>query len=215
MPRQVTSRDGVSDVQEDEWGEPSLSGDRLNPRDIVGHLLILWPIDYVAHSPTKFTRPDKPSDAVILDVCDLDLADESGYQGKLCRGVWWRQARLISMLKARIGIRMLCLMTQGTASTGFNAPFELVSVLSDPTCRERAEAWIKANPDFAPSSPNRGPLPGSIGSGVPAETTPVTVYTGPATKPVQEMTTLERLAAQSQQGVRLPPPPARTLDIPF
>ena len=190
---------------EEEWGEPNLSGDRLNPREIVGHLLILWPVDYIAHSPTKFTRPDKPSDAVILDVCDLDLPDEVGVPGKLCRRVWWRQSRLIMMLKEKIGIRMLCLMTQGTASTGFNAPFELISVLSDPDCRARAETWLKANPDFCPSTPANKPQPGSISAvAAPAEAS----HVAPSTN-VAAMTTLERLARQSQQGVHLPPPPPR------
>lgn len=190
---------------EDEWGEPNLAGDRLNPRDIVGHLLIIWIIDYIAHSPTKFTRPDKPSDAIIVDVCDLDLTDERGLQGKLCRRVWWRQSRLISMLKEKIGSRMLCMMSQGTASTGFNAPFELISMLGNPDARAVAEKWIKANPDFVPSVPTSKPVPGSIGSSPMA---PAEVAAAPVT-PVHQMTTLERLAAQSQQSVHLPPPPPR------
>mgnify|MGYP003575154608 CR=1 FL=1 len=182
----------------EEWGEPSEgTGDRLNPRDALGHLLIVWVIDYIAYSPTRFTQPGKPSDVIVVDVVDLDVADERGFQGKLYRKVWWRQARLISSLKDRIGIRMLARMSQGTGTQGFNAPFELVNMLGDPEALHRGDLWMKAHKDFTPTLPGIGATP----------VQPV--------KPeiVEEKTYLERMAEQAGRGADriggtgTPPPP--------
>lgn len=176
-------------------------GDRINPRDIVNHLLIVWVIDYIAHSPTRFTVPGKPSDVIVVDVVDLDQPDEKGYQGLLARKVWWRQSRLIASLKEKVGSRMLSRMTQGTGSSGFNAPFELVSMLSDAGCKARAEQWIKAHPEFKPSISGTREMNAELAGfeAMAKQATPETVV---------EKTYLEKLAEQSARGAeRLPPPP--------
>lgn len=207
----MTSRDGVCTVADDEWGELGVSGDRVNPRDILNHLLIVWVVEYVAHSPTKFTRPDKPSDVIVVDVCDLDLPDVDGYQGLLSRRVWWRQARLIGLLREKIGQRMLCKMTQGVASAGFNAPFQLVNMKADPEARARGEAWLNSHTNFVPSDPLKGPVPaGSAGT----STSGATVTLDPVVDPQKTM--LERMAEQAERGAaRLPPPPPPPPGIPF
>lgn len=193
----------------DEWGEPGQGmGDRINPRDIVNHLLIVWVIDYIAHSPTRFTVPGKPSDVIVVDIVDLDQADDRGYQGLLARKVWWRQSRLISMLKEKQGSRMLARMVQGTGSTGFNAPFELISMLSDPACKARADQWLKAHPDFVPSvGGQREMLADLAAHEAMAKNTVVPEI-------VKEKTYLEQLAEQASRGGQrigtsssIPPPP--------
>lgn len=208
-------------MTEDEWGEPSQTGDQLLPRDIVNHLLIIWVVEYVPHSPTVHTRPDRPSDMIVVDVVNLDHADERGYQGLLHRNVWWRQARLIARLRDRIGQRLLCRMTQGTARPGFNAPFELINVKDDPEARSRGDAWIKAHPDFVPSEP----ITGSRYVSSPPATTQTNSNANswnsaaPAQPQAQNKTYLERLAEQAAAGAsRLPlppPPPAATETPPF
>jgi len=206
-------RRGQDEVSADEWGELNATGDRVNPRDIINHLLIVWVVEYVPHSPTKFTRPDKPSDVIVVDVCDLDTPDADGYQGLLSRRVWWRQARIISMLRDKLGQRMLCRMTQGTASTGFNAPFQLINMKSDPEARQRGEQWLAAHPDFVMSAPSgkSGPLPGSIG-----DIASNTVTLNPTPVASDQKTMLERMAEQAQRGAdRLPPPPPPPPGIPF
>lgn len=130
-------------------------GNRCYPKDIVNHLLLVWAIDYIAHSPTQYTRPDKPSDVIVVDVVDLDQVDEFTNQaGLVARRTWWRQSRLIQSLKPRLGNTdpMLVRMVKGMGSKGMNAPFELLSMTGDPGCVGRATAWLNSNHDFAPSS---------------------------------------------------------------
>lgn len=143
----------------DSFEEPEeiVSGPRLNPKDIEGHLLIVQAIDYIAHSPTKYSRPDKPSDAVVVDVIDLDLADpETGYQGLLARKCWWRQARLIQQLKPKIGGNpLVARMGRGIPANGMQPPFELFSMSQDPECMARVRAWVSAHPEHRPSTPGQ------------------------------------------------------------
>jgi len=140
--------------------EPEETGGiRLNPRDIVNHLLLVWVIDYIAHSPTQFSRPDKPSDVIVVDAVDLDQVDENGSVGLVARKCWWRQAQLIQALRGKIGGAdpLLVRMGKGGATMGRNAPFVLVSMTADPQCVGRAGQWMKMNPDFVPSTPGVAP----------------------------------------------------------
>ena len=65
-----------------EFEEPEeTSGIRINPADVVGHLLLVWAIEYKDDSPTRFSKPDKKSDVIIVDLVDLDLEGEDGGDG--------------------------------------------------------------------------------------------------------------------------------------
>lgn len=140
--------------------DPDESGSKLYPKDILNHLLLVWVIEYIEHSPTKFTKygddgkPSSPCDAVIVDVVDLDQYDENGVAGLLCRKTWWRQGRLIGVLKPRVGKPnpILVRMGKGGASTGMNAPFEITTMSGDPASVARANNWYAANPNFTPSA---------------------------------------------------------------
>jgi hypothetical protein len=135
-------------------------GARLYPKEIVNHLLLVWAIEYIEHSPTKFTKYDDegkattPCDAVIVDVVDLDQYDDNGEAGLLARKTWWRQGRLIGMLKPRVGKPnpILVRMQRGGAAQGQSAPFEIVSMSADPASVARANKWYAANPSFTPSA---------------------------------------------------------------
>ena len=185
-----------------KFAEPEeTGGNRCYPKDVVNHLLLVWAIDYISHSPTQFTRPDKPSDVIIVDVVDLDQVDEYGTPGLLARKAWWRQSRLIQSLKARLGNEdpMLVRMSKGLGSKGMNAPFELVSQTGDPQCVSRAQAWFSANPSFKPSAPSLFPTEDEMRHAAQQEEPPT------ATRAQQE-TVLERMARQAtQQSPSLPP----------
>lgn len=139
-----------------QFDEPDESGGaRIYPKDVLGHLLIVWAVDYIAHSPTQFSRPDKPSDVVVVDVVDLDQVDpDSGAPGLVSRRTWWRQSQLIASLKRKVGTGtpMLARMGKGTATMG-QPPFVLNSMTADPQCVQRANAWFQNHPDFKPSEP--------------------------------------------------------------
>ena len=182
-----------------KFAEPEeAGGNRCYPKDVVNHLLLVWAIDYIAHSPTQFSRPDKPSDVIIVDCVDLDQVDEnSGQPGLLARKAWWRQSRLIQSLKPRLGNTdpMLVRMSKGLGSKGMNAPFELISQTGDPGCVNRAQAWFTLNGDFKPSVAGERFDPGPEQSEEP-----------PAWASGREETVLERMARQaSQQSPSLPP----------
>ena len=182
------------------FAEPDSAG-RLNPRDIVGHLLLVWPTKYINHAPTKYSRPDKPSDAIQVDVVDLDMEDpNTGLPGYLVVDCWWRPSKLIQSLRGRVGSKdpMLAIMGTGTASQGMNAPFILVSATKDEKAVARGEEWLARNPEFSPTVVQEGSQ----------DVTP--------TPPVERVeTALERLARMSREGAdRLPKPPDSS-DIPF
>jgi len=198
-----------------KFDEPEeAGGNRCYPKNVVNHLLLVWAVDYVADSPTKFSRPDKPSDVIIVDVVDLDQVDEeTGQPGLVARQAWWRQARLIQSLRPKLGSAdpMLVRMVKGVSSMGMNAPFELVSQTGDPQCVSRAQSWFGANPGFKPS------VAGA--ADVPQQPQPASHWDTPEHEyaPAQEETLLERMARQStQQSPSLPPrQPARPDGMPF
>lgn len=188
----------MDDFIDDKDMPEEFTGVRINPRDCVGHLLLIWVIDYLEHKPTQFSRPDKPSDVIVVDVVDLDAIDpESNQPGLLARHTWWRQAKLIQKLKTKVGnpSPYLCRMAKGGASTGFNAPFILNGAADEPGAKQRAIEWRQRNPGFQPSVPF-GEQDNIVTA--PAVSTP---------QPV-EQSILARLASQAQAGAaRLPRPP--------
>lgn len=176
------------------------TGLRINPRDVVGHLLMIWVIDYLPHKPTQYSRPDKPSDVIVVDVVDLDIVDpESGQPGLLARHTWWRQAKLIQKLKSKVGTPhpWLARMAKGGASTGFNAPFVLNGAADEPGAKERAMEWASRNPGFTPSTPF---VEGQITEDMAIKTTVTDdgmPYPPPSPRP---QTILGQIAEQAQQG---------------
>ena len=198
----------------EDFDEPTqeFTGVRINPRDCLNHLLLIWVIEYLPHKPTQFTRPDKPSDVIVVDVVDLDEVDpDTEAQGLLARHVWWRQAKLIQSLKTRIGGKpMLAYMGKGGASQGFNAPYVLNSATGEPAAVQRAKEWLARNPGFAPSQPFET---------VTVEPEVTTASDIPA-PPQAAPTILERLAQGAQQGAdrvmgRPPLPPQQQGPVPF
>lgn len=205
--------------------EDAGNGPRLYPKDILGHLLLVWAIEYIAHSPTSFSQPGKPSDVVTVDV--VDLADhlggrvtdpETGEFGMLARRSWWRQNHLIKMLKLKLGNTspLLVTMAKGGASQGRNAPFILTSMTAHEGAVALANEWLQAHPDFAPSRPmpkmeipedTRDPWEGQNEAQLslpPARPPSGPVQGAPASTPTvlesAASETLSRLAAQGRAG---------------
>lgn len=182
------------------FGEPEISGGPY-PKDLLGHLLMVWAVDYIQDAPTKFSRGNQPSDAIVVDLVDLDEVDHTGQAGVVSYGAWWRPSKLIQSLKRRLGSEdpVLVWMTLGTASPGMNQPYVLVSATGDPGAMDRAEKWLAANPDFRPSS-----------AGMPQTQGMSNSHPQPEVEGSDNRirSSLERMARQAQEGAdRLPPPP--------
>lgn len=143
----------------DEVATPSSNdGPRILPAEVHNHLLLVWAVEYIDHSPTKFSTPDKKSDVIVVDVVDLSQRDpDTGQLGLIARRSWWRQAQLIQVLKPFVGARnpKLALMTRGIATKG-QPPFVLQDMRGDPEAVRVANAWRQANPDFLPSGQGFG-----------------------------------------------------------
>ncbi len=123
-------------------------GQSLYPNNLLGHLLLVWAVDYIPHSPTKYSRPDKPSDVIVVDVVDLDA-------GAIGTQSWWRQGRLIRDLKPKLGKKnpVLVVLQRDIASQGGEAAYTMAPMTDNPQAVAKANAWFQANPGFTPSSP--------------------------------------------------------------
>jgi hypothetical protein len=188
------------------------SGVRVKPDELVGHLLLVWAVEYIAHSPTKYSRPDRPSDVIVVDVVDLDVELEG--ECLVVRRSWWRNARLIQSLRPKLGRIKPSLARMGKEASSFsNDAYVLVSMTADPACVARAEAWMTAHPDFTPSETFQAATPA-----VPQQVQRPAPVAAP--EPPRQPTLLERLAAQSARapkfgGSQLPPPPPQPDEPPF
>ena len=182
------------------FAEPEETGGlRHLPANIMGHLLLVWAVEYVPHSPSMYTQPGMPSDLVVVDVVDLDVTDERGFPGVLARKSWWRQNQLIASLKPLIGGKepVLARMGKGGASAGRNAPYVLISATADQAAVQKATAWLSSNPDFIPSEP-RAVVPDAFDEPQgeqPAWSQPMP----PTAPPAPQETMLERMARQASQ----------------
>lgn len=140
------------DTSHSAGADPNDTGVKLYPNLLLNHLLLVWAIEYVEHSPTQYSTPDRPSDAVIVDVVDLDAIGSDGQPGLVSRRTWWRQARLIQEMKPSIGKPnpKLGVMIRGRATRG-QPPYVLELKHGDPVCLQRANLWRQANAAFLPS----------------------------------------------------------------
>ncbi len=169
-----------------------------NPKDVVGHLLIVWVVDYIEHSPTRFTQADQKADVILVDAVDLDMVDpDTSTPGLITRKNWWRQARLIQALKEKIGRPnpTLCRIGKGVATRGM-PPYVLEDASANPADVKRAESWVNAHPNFKPST-NQTPVLSEGG-----------VSNLQGQRPPSQ---LEMMARQAQQRPPLPP----DSEIPF
>lgn len=154
--------------------ETFTGGTSLYPDKLLGHLLLVWAIDYIPHSPTQYSRPDKPSDVIVVDVVDLDTGD-IGVQS------WWRQSRLIRDLKVKVGKPnpILVVIGKGIGTQGGQAPYEMTPMTDNAAAVKKANAWFQNNPGFAPSKPQ----PQHIPVPEPTNATPEPRDTQPANPP--------------------------------
>jgi hypothetical protein len=149
---------------------------KIYPKDIINHLLLVWAIKYIEHSPTAYndgTDPARPCDVVVVDVVDLDQADEDGQLGLIGRQSWWRQGRLIQKLRGRVG-RPNPLLGRMAKGVGPNGAFELVDLSADERAVARANNWWQLHQDF---------LPSAVGNEVPAQPQRIAQQTLPPPPP--------------------------------
>lgn len=210
------------------FDEPDQQGNgvRAYPKDILGHLLLVWAIEYIEHAPTQYTKPGQPSDVVVVDVVDLSDLDADG-EPVIARCTWWRQAQLIKSLRGKVGLLdpLLVSMGKGTAAVGKSQPFTLTSQSANETAVALAQAWYANHADFEPSKPmprprvEEGPTQDPWANQPdPSLVLPPARPTGPPpTGPTEaQESMLARMARQSIQGKDWAAEhPVKQGDIPF
>jgi hypothetical protein len=136
-----------------------LAREYINPDQLAGTLIIVWPIQHVNPAPpTKFSRPDKVDDAISVDVVTLEMPDDEG-NPKVYRAQLWRQSRLIQAFRQRIGQGpLLGTIGKGQATMG-QPPWIFISLTHEAAAVEKANTWGVANPDFKPSEPREYTVP--------------------------------------------------------
>lgn len=201
-----------------EWDDPAANtGEFIKPSALAGHLIIVWPIGYVPHIQTRFTRVDKPSDAVCCDVVDLDSMGDDGIMGKLYRNNNFMQAKLIASLRPKIGSKILGHVGQEPSRSGMSPAWVIISASQDHEAVARANAWLQSHPNFVPTEflpyEPRQQQPQQqqpqMGQQVPQEYLPPPQGVGASERSLlqelREREALQRLREQQARGVeRLP-----------
>lgn len=186
-------------TMDDEWGRPTeVTGEYARPAELKGHLLIVYPLGYVDEIQTQYG----PSDAIIVDVVDLDDKDDQGLPGKVYRRSTFFQNMLIGSLKSQIGTKVLGLMGQSVAKQGRNPGWIIVDMSADPASRERASAWKQANPNFRASlfTPPRDPQAAPQGQQQPPPQRPPQQPQQPQQQEPVRNYTLESMTSQPAAG---------------
>lgn len=138
---------------DDDFGSiTNNTGEYARVENLAGHLLLVFPLGYIEHSPTRFSQPGKPSDVIVCDVIDLDGADEAGNPGKIYRTTWWRPSKIIVDLRPFIGGKVLGRIGKGVANNGMNAPWVISDARQEPGAMDRVRAWIQNSPHFTKST---------------------------------------------------------------
>jgi hypothetical protein len=124
---------------------PSGGGDVLKPADVLGHLLLVRPVEFIPEMPTQYG----PTDTIRVDVADLSANDGRGQWGAVYRDAMWFGRILVGGLRRQIGEIVLGQMSQGVSKPGQSAPNILVDMMPDPQAVATAQAWLAQHPEFA------------------------------------------------------------------
>lgn len=136
----------------EDWDSPiEGGGEFIRIAQLAGHLIIAYPIGYIEHMQTRFSTPDKRSDAIVCDIVDLDVIGDDNQPGKVYRSQRFMQGQVIVGLRSRMNGRVLGRVGQGVSRNGMNAPWQIQDATQDPDAVARAMAWAQAHPDFKPS----------------------------------------------------------------
>lgn len=164
-------------------------GDIIKAADVVGHLLIVKPVEFLP----DFETSNGLRDAIRVDVCDLNATNPAGGYGVVYRDALWFGRVLVSGLRRQMGELVCGWMAQGVGKPGQNPPFQLTDAVTSPEAVTIIQAWLNAHPEFesptattapiagpVPPVANRMPLPGAVSTpngataapGIPAPPAP-------------------------------------------
>ena len=129
----------------------SNDGANVKPADLLGHLLIISPVEYKTGIQTSLGE----TDAIEVNIVDLDTSEEHN-------SVLFFNVALKSALKPNIGKQVLARMGQGTAKPGKSAPWVLVTATDDPAAVAKATSFIAGGFAAAGAAAPSAPVAGAI-----------------------------------------------------
>ena len=147
----------------------SNDGANIKPADLLGHLLIITPVEYKTGIQTSLGE----TDAIEVNIVDLDTSEEHN-------SVLFFNVALKSALKPNIGKQVLARMGQGAAKPGKSAPWVLVTATDDPAAVAKATSYIAG---------------GFAAAGVAAPSAPVAAAIDPNSPEIQAL--LSKLGAKA------------------
>ena len=109
----------------------SNDGANVKPADLLGHLLIISPVEYKTGIQTSLGE----TDAIEVNIVDLDTSEEHN-------SVLFFNVALKSALKPNIGKQVLAKIGQGVAKPGTSATWILVNATDDPVAVAKATSFI-------------------------------------------------------------------------
>lgn len=116
---------------------PSQQGDMLNQSDCLNHTMVVAPTEFIPHIQTVNTKPGEQSPAVRVNVADFADPDNP----VIYRGVLWFGV-ISGNLKRQIGAFIAGRMTQGQASPGRNAPWQLQDITNEADWMAHLGNWL-------------------------------------------------------------------------
>jgi len=144
-----------------KFAAPAPQGDKLQAGEVLNHLLVIIPTEYIPSMPTVHGD----SDAIRCDVAVLTQQTEAGTV-PVYRDVLWFNVSLKNTLKKQVGDLVLSRMGQGTAKPGQDPAFILLDATTDAQAVQYAEHWLNTNPEFEAVA--RKKLAGAAGLAAPA-----------------------------------------------
>lgn len=106
--------------------------------DLVGHLLIVQPVQYLQGQ----------RDAVRVNVADLNANTEARDWGVMYRDTLWFDWALVCGLRRQLGEQVLGWMAQGIGEPGRKPNFQLTDAMGSPDAVRAAQQWLNAHPEF-------------------------------------------------------------------
>lgn len=123
-------------------------GDMLKPENINGHLLVVVPHEFL----TNINTSQGPSDAIRVNVIDLDMQGNDGQPGRTFRDVLWFPKVLRNGLHRQLveqgRVPVLATMGRGTQRGSNSPPWILQDMTGNEQAVGRAQAFFARRPQW-------------------------------------------------------------------
>jgi hypothetical protein len=116
---------------------PQQQGDMLNQADCLNHTMVVAPTEFIPHIQTVNTKPGEQSPAIRVNVADFADPDNP----VIYRGVLWFGV-ISGNLKRQIGSFIAARMSQGAATPGRNAPWQLADITNEADWMAHLGNWL-------------------------------------------------------------------------